>query len=738
MNTSGLVSEALALQRAISDELAKQTPMEEKLDNILRTFLASADADSALLYATVDENYLELMRQRNAENFKTNIRYDEDTIGSCASAKYTRTETNEKTGKSLISVPIVRMHITIGVMALEKRNPAGFSEKETERIETLTLPFADLLSSQEFSEYRNRLTREKGIVVRNALRGVSLNKGFGVGCAVLHHRHRELVNIFAGNIELEKSRLLEGRRKMIEYIDGKIAQTGSYIGNTTKIMEAYRMFALDKGWYKKISADIDRGYTAEAAVEHVYEDMWSRLSATNDPYIKEKLYDLRDVSDRLRAFIVGDTEPEKISSEDNIIIIAQSMGPADLMDYDYKKIRGLVIEDCSPTLHVVIVAKALNIPVVAKIDSVLKEVKAGETVALDGGEGILYTHPSAAQISEYKEKSAGLQKVFTKLEKISALPVKTRDNIKIKLALNYGLDLDYDYIKPSNCDGIGLYRTEITFMSAERMPSVETQQKQYKHLFDALGTKKIIFRSLDVGSDKFLPYWGEIKEDNPAIGWRSIRITLDRRSILRQQMRAMLRAAAGKELNVMFPMISSCEEFLEAKETLMLEYEREKQHNRQTPLKINVGIMIEVPSVLFQLDELLQLVDFVSIGTNDLYQFVFACDRGNPRLTARYDVLSAPFLKILKLIIDKANQYKVSCSVCGEMASNPLEAMALIGLGYRNLSVSGASFASVKKMILSMKNEDVSDYVRSLLKSVKVSIRPQLSAYAYDHAIAIS
>jgi len=738
MNTSGLVSEALAIQRKISAELAKSVQMAEKIPVILRAFKDTAGTDGVLLYATVDENYLELMGQINAGSYKTNIRYEEGTIGCSAAAKYTQTEVLEKEKISLVSVPVIRMHTTIGTTVFIKKNTDGFSDKEIERIETLCLSLVDLLSSREFVEYRNGIIREKGIVVRNTLRGVSMNKGYGVGAAVLHHRHRELVNIFTGNIELEQSRLLEGRRKMLEYIDNKIAQVGSYIGNTTDIIEAYRLFAQDKGWYKKISADISKGYTAEAAVEHVYEDMWSKLSATSDPYIKEKLYDLRDISDRLRAFIIGDTEPEKfITEEKDIIIVAQSMGPADLMDYDYKKIRGLVIEDCSPTLHVVIVAKALNIPVVAKIDSVLKEIKAGEIIALDGQEGILYTHPSTKQITEYQEKSVGLQKVFAELEKLSNRPVKTLDGIKLKLALNYGLSLDYDYIKPTGCDGIGLYRTEITFMSADKMPNVEMQQKQYKRLYDALGAKKIVFRSLDVGSDKFLPYWGEIKEDNPAIGWRSIRITLDRRSILRQQMRAMLRAAAGKELNVMFPMISSCEEFKEAKETLMLEYEREKQRQKPTALKVNVGIMIEVPSILFQLDELLQQVDFVSVGTNDLYQFVFACDRGNPRLTSRYDVLSAPFLKILKLIIDKTSQYKVYCSVCGEMASNPLEAMALIALGYRNLSVSGASFAAVKKMILSMKYEDVADYVKSLLKSTKVSIRPQLLAYAYDHSIAI-
>ena len=275
-------------------------------------------------------------------------------------------------------------------------------------------------------------------------------------------------------------------------------------------------------------------------------------------------------------------------------------------------------------------------------------------------------------------------------------------------------------------------------MSSEKMPDVEKQVAQYKRLFDAVGAKKIIFRSLDVGSDKFLPYWGEMKEDNPAIGWRSIRITLDRRAILRQQMRAMLRAAAGKELNVMFPMISTLQEFTDAKETLMLEYEREKQRGNPTAKNVKVGIMIEVPSVLFQLDDIYQHVDFVSVGTNDLYQFVFACDRGNPRLSERYDVLSAPFLKLMKLIVDKANQYKVYCSVCGEMAGNPLEAMALIGLGYRNLSVSGASYAAVKKMINSMNEEDVEDYVKTLLKSSKTSVFLPLSPLARKRSCSIS
>ena len=274
-------------------------------------------------------------------------------------------------------------------------------------------------------------------------------------------------------------------------------------------------------------------------------------------------------------------------------------------------------------------------------------------------------------------------------------------------------------------------------MSSNKMPDVDEQLSFYSKIMDKAGNKKVIFRSLDVGSDKLLPYWAFSGEGNPAIGWRSIRITLDRRAILRQQLRAFIRATKNKELNVMFPMISCLSEFEEAKETLLLELEHEKSRSNIAPSAVNVGMMIEVPSLLFQLDDILPYTDFVSIGTNDLAQFVFACDRTNNRLMYRYDVLSAPFLRILKEIIDKCKEHKVMCSVCGEMASNPLEAMALVGLGYRNLSASGATFYKVKKMIRSVNAEQLADYIKTLLKTTSRSLRSQLVAYANDHGIEI-
>ncbi|MBE6453063.1 MAG: phosphoenolpyruvate--protein phosphotransferase [Alphaproteobacteria bacterium] len=573
---------------------------------------------------------------------------------------------------------------------------------------------------------------------KDKYKGISLSNGVGIGIAAIHRRHHNITKIFAENKEQELNKLATAHAQMNQDLDDKFDAAKLGMGEHVDILDAYRMFAKDKGWYKRITDNIDGGLTAEAAVERAYEDMWKRLSGTTDNYMRERLHDLRDITDRLLGYIYGDNiDNSFLKNAKDIIVVAQTMGPADLMDYDYHKIRGLIIEDGTPTMHVAIVAKALGIPVVSKIKGIYTEIKNGELIGVDGDEGYVYIQPDQNVRQKFIDRLEEREKLRKKLATLRKLPSKTKDDVRINLYINVGLNFDLDYISTTNCDGVGLYRTEIPFMASETMPSVEQQTQYYQELLDKAGRKKVVFRSLDVGSDKLLPYWRYGGEENPAIGWRSIRITLDRRAILRNQMRSFLRASAGKELNVMFPMISNLSEFREAKETLMLELEKEKKRNRNIPKKVNVGLMIEVPSVVFQLEDILKEADFVSVGTNDLAQFVFACDRGNPRLMERYDVLSAPFLRIMYAISFLSASAGVPCSVCGEMASNPIEALALLGLGYRNLSVSGASFGKIKSMIRTARVEDITDYMNILLKSNRNSIRQQLISYATDHGIEI-
>ena len=736
-------NKAMDILRQFQQVVSENDEPAAKLENAMRILSDSFGADAAVCYVTVDDNYLELFSFFGTvkDAFKRNIRYNEGFIGNIAASRRSlfRTDKEEPYYKSALGVPLLRWNRTAGVILIAHKDAYQYTSDEVEILETVALFLTAVLFSEEMANYKKKLIKSRGLNIKDRLKGVTLNKGYGVGNAVVHQRRQALTKIFAEDKVAELTRLEDAKERMNKSLDEKFNTTRLGIGEHTDILETYRMFARDKGWYQKISDNIENGLTAEAAVERAYEDAWNRLSGSNDIYLKERLHDLRDVADRLRLFLSGeDGKNIHNQTDDDIIIVAQTMGPADLMDYDYKKIRGLIIEDGTPTMHVAIVAKALNIPVIAKIRGIFKDVKEGELLALDGQEGYVYVNPSDDIVQKFKSRQKNMALLLEQLKKLKRFPNKTLDGTRINLSINVGLDFDFDYLDSTKCDGVGLYRTEIPFMSSEQMPDVEQQVAFYKKLIDKAGRKKVIFRSLDVGSDKLLPYWSDMKEDNPAIGWRSIRITLDRRAILRKQIRAFLKAAAGVELNVMFPMIASLEEFLEAKETLLLELEKEKRRGESVPKKVNVGLMIEVPSVIFQLDDILKEADFISVGTNDLAQFVFACDRGNPRLSDRYDVLSAPFLRVMREIVKKADKAGVLCSVCGEMASNPVEAMALIGLGFRRLSVAGSAYGNVKNMIRTLSVQDITDYVQTLLKSPKRSLRPQLLAYAHDHGIAIS
>lgn len=751
---SPAVNQAMEILREMRQITGGQASIQEKLEQIVALIATKMSADAANCYVAIDDYTLELFASYGFNHgvaHKIYLRFSEGLVGEVAQnnrslavsdawshPKFSyKPDLGEENYKSFLGVPLIRWNRAIGVLTIQHREQHEYTPQEIDSLETIAMVLSELVASDEMNEYKKKLIKERGVVDREKVRGLSLSKGYGLGNAVVHRRRQAVTKIFAEDKQQELQRLETAHRQMNEDLEKKFTSTKLGIGEHVEILDAYRMFAQDKGWYKKIADNVMGGLTAEAAIERAYEDMWNRLSGTTDNYLKERLHDLRDVADRLQSYLRGDFGAVESIDSENIIVVAMTMGPADLMDYDYSKIRGLIIEDGTPTMHVAIVAKALGIPVVAKIKGIFDEIKTGELIAIDGNEGYVYQNPSAAVQARFRDKIAEKARLQAKLEELRDKPSVTKDGVRINLYINVGLAFDLDYIASTNCDGVGLYRTEIPFMASEAMPDVDRQQVYYQELMDKAGDRKVIFRSLDVGSDKLLPYWTNSGEENPAIGWRSIRITLDRRAILRKQVRAFLRAAAGKELNVMFPMISNLNEFEEAKETLMIELEKEKRRGRDVPKKVNVGLMIEVPALIFQLDAILEKADFISIGTNDLAQFLFACDRGNPRLTERYDVLSSPFLKMMGEVVEKANKHGVYCSVCGEMAGNPIEAMALIGLGFRNLSMSGSSFGRVKSMVRSANAGDLSDYIHTLLKSQKKSLRPQLISYAYDHDIEI-
>lgn len=419
------------------------------------------------------------------------------------------------------------------------------------------------------------------------------------------------------------------------------------------------------------------------------------------------------------------------------ILVARSMGPAELLDYDRKRVRGLVLADGGTSSHVAIVAKALGIPAIGYVADILEEVDPADPAVLDADTGAFHVRPSLEVIRAYADKARFRARRQAQYEKLRDTPGITRDGQRVLLNINAGLQVDLPHLSQSGADGIGLYRTELEFMVASTFPKIQLQTEMYRRIVYGAGDKPVVFRSLDVGGDKILPYLQTIPEENPALGWRAIRIALDRPALFRTQVRALLTASAGRELKLMLPFLTQVSEFVEARKLIDKDLAHLRRHNRPGPSKIALGAMVEVPSILWQLDELLCRVDFISVGSNDLLQFLFAADRANNRVSGRFDVLCPAALRALRHIVVQADKHDVPVTLCGEMAGRPIEALALIGLGYRSISMAPASIGPVKAMVLATDANEIQRYVLDLVEHGREDIRQRLADFARAHDIPI-
>ncbi|MEA1937503.1 MAG: phosphoenolpyruvate--protein phosphotransferase, partial [Pseudomonadota bacterium] len=504
------------------------------------------------------------------------------------------------------------------------------------------------------------------------------------------------------------------------------------------ILQAYRMVAEDRGWLSRINEAILQGLTAEAAVRHVQDGIRNRLRQVSDPYLRERLADFEDLANRLIQHLAGVGPGQYgIAPNEDFILIARNMGPGELFDYDRSRLKGLVLEEGGPSSHVALIAKALEIPVVGRCIGALDAIEPLDRILVDADNGQVFVRPTADIQAAFIETINSHDKRCARYRHSRYMPSVSLDGIRIELMLNAGLLIDLKHLADTDADGIGLYRTEIPFMVRGSFPDVRDQTELYAQAFDYAGEKPVIFRTLDVGGDKNLPYLRVPGEDNPALGWRGVRILLDRPAVLRQQLRAMIRAAAGHDLNVMFPMVGETFELAAAHHILDLELSRESERGSKMPRKIRVGVMLEVPSLLFQLDSLCSKVDFISIGSNDLLQYMFAADRGNPRIEGRFDTLSPAFLRALRNAADACRKHDVDLSLCGEMAGRPLEAMALIGIGITSLSMAPQSIGPVREMVRSLDAAPLAAWMERRLETASDSLREELAGFARDHNVAM-
>jgi phosphotransferase system enzyme I (PtsP) len=575
-----------------------------------------------------------------------------------------------------------------------------------------------------------------------SLSGLPFNDGVGLGHVVLHEPRVVVTNLFNEDSEDEVRRLDAALGSLRLSIDDMLSRREvAFEGEHRAVLEAYRMFANDRGWVRRLEEAVRNGLTAEAAVEKVQSDMRARMLHMTDPYLRERMSDFDDLTNRLLRQLIG-RGPDMLASvlPKDAIIVARSMGAAELLDYPRDRLRGLVLEDGAATSHVVIVARAMGIPVAGQVEGGVSMSENGDAIIVDGETGTVHLRPPPDLEAAYAEKvrfRARRQELYRELR---SRPAATTDGVEVTLLMNAGLAVDLPQLSDSGAAGIGLFRTELQFMIASTFPRAEAQEQLYRDVLDAARDKPVTFRTIDIGGDKVLPYFKNATvEENPALGWRAIRLTLDRPGLLRTQIRALLKASGGRELRVMLPMVTELGEIAQARDIIDKEVRHLSRFAHLLPTSLKLGAMLEVPSLLWQLDELMDAVDFVSVGSNDLFQFIVAADRGNTLLADRFDPLSVPFLRVLKQIADAGERSGTPVTLCGELAGKPISAMALVGVGYRSISMSPAAIGPVKAMLTELPHAALKSFLDEVLSHPTRghSIRAELRSFAESHGVPL-
>ena len=754
--TAASVGSTRRLLRRLRDIMARSGTAQERLDRIVRVIAAEMVAEVCSAYIMRAGEVLELFATeglRPEAVHRTRLRVGEGLVGVIAATARPlaladaqshpnfayRPETGEEIFHSLMGVPILRSGRVLGVLVVQNRTLRHYTEDEVEVLQTIAMIVAELATGGDLINPLEIAQSPGGGMLPLRLVGVRLNGGLAVGPAVLHEPRVVIRQVVAEDVDTELVRLRLAVSLMREAIDDLVATSREFgVGEHHDVIETYRMFAADRGWVTRIADAIRSGLTAEAAVQKVSDDTRTRMMQVSDAYLRERLFDLEDLANRLLRHLSG-RPPSAAWAElpPEFILVARAMGPAELLDYARRRIMGLVLEEGSPTAHVSIVARAFDIPVVGQVDHATSRIETGDIVVVDGDHARVFIRPSADIQQSMATAAEARIRRRAFYETLRASPPITRDGIEIKLLLNAGLLFDLSELSATGAEGVGLFRTEFPLMVRNTFPTVEELTEFYRRVFEQAEDRPVVFRTLDIGGDKVLPYLPHAIEDNPAMGWRAIRIGLDRPAMLRLQLRALIRAAEARTLFVKFPMVAEVAELEQARALVNAELGRATDERRALPESIKIGVMLEVPALLWQLPALCERIDFLSIGTNDLLQFLFACDRGNPRLAERYDPLSAPMLRLFRDVIESTQAAGVPLSMCGDMAGNPLEAMALIALGFRTLSMAATSIGPVKTMIRSLNAKAVADYLDEIGGRPDHSLRPKLEAYARDHDIAL-
>jgi phosphotransferase system enzyme I (PtsP) len=611
-----------------------------------------------------------------------------------------RPETGEEPFKSFVGVPILRGGRLVGVLTAQTQAMRPSTEEELETLQTVAMLLAeivvsgDLVGAAAFSGLELRLSKPE------RFQGLALSGGLAKGVAVKHEPHVRATRMVAEDAQAEETRLSDAVARLRRSVD-MLLDSGRVPAGTPsrEVLEAYRMFAHDRGWIDSLREAVRAGLTAEAAVERVRNEHRARLMKARDVHFRERLHDLEDLANRLLRHLARSEDAGENTLPENAILIARSVGPAELLDFDRSKLKGVALEEGSSTSHAAIVAKALGIPMVGRVEGALDRIEDGDPVILDAEFGLLHARPTADVAETYDERIESLAARRRAYADLSAAPATTKDGVRMHLSMNAGLLVELSHLEDSGAEGVGLFRTEFQFMVADTLPRLQAQCELYNAVFEAAGDRPVVFRTLDLGGDKVTPYTPSMREANPALGWRALRMGLDRPGLTRYQLRALVRAGRDRDLNVLFPLVTCPSELARAKDMLEHELEYAQAHGHDRPSSVRLGFMLETPAIAFSPDACLEMADFVSLGANDLMQYFFAADRQNPKVSERYDPISTPSLKMFKQVREACDRHGKPINVCGELAGRPMEACVLAALGYRTLSMAAGSIGPVKRAL---------------------------------------
>ncbi len=714
----------------IRDLMAVQADAQARLDELTDIIAEETRSDVSSIYLVRPSGALELSATHGLKAeavHTTRLRPGEGLVGTVArrarplavenapahpNFSY-REETGEEPFKTFVGVPILRGGRLVGVLTAQTAEARATTEEEIETLQTVAMLLAEIVASsdlagaEEFSGLELRLSKPE------RFQGLALSNGIAAGVAVKFEPHVLAQGIVAEDSDAEEARLESAIERLRRSIDALLDSGRVPTGTPSReVLEAYRLFAYDRGWLKQLHEAVRSGLTAEAAVERVRNEHRARLMKARDVHFRERLHDLEDLANRLLRHLAR-TEDAAPSLPDNAILLARSIGPAELLEFDRSRLAGIALEEGSSSSHAAIVAKALGIPMVGRVEGALDRVEDGDPLILDGDFGLLFARPSEEVRTAYDERIESAAVRARAFHDMRDEPALSLDGERVELFMNAGLLVEMTKLEETGAEGVGLFRTEFQFMVSDTLPRLQAQTELYRAVYEAAGDKPLVFRTLDLGGDKVTPYTPSMREPNPALGWRGLRMGLDRPGLLRYQLRALVRAGAGRVLRVMFPMVTEPEEFAEAKDILHQEVAYAVRHGREAPIEVRVGFMLETPAIAYNPDPVLEIADFVSLGANDLMQYFFASDRQNPQVSERYDPISTSALKLFTSIQTACERHGKPINVCGELAGRPLEACVLSALGLRRLSMAAGSIAPVKQAIAGTDLKKMADWLRT-------------------------